>query len=172
MTISLIAAVTENGVIGRDNDLPWHLSTDLKRLKQLTMGHFLIMGRKTFESIGKPLPGRTIVVISHKPATRDDVLFASSIDEALALAANDNEPFIAGGSQVFEQSFPRADRLYLTRIHATIPGDAYFPEFDSTEWQLREREDHEADAKNDYPFSFLLYERSGVTRKATDEVSG
>jgi dihydrofolate reductase len=172
MTISLIAAVTENGVIGRDNDLPWHLSTDLKRLKQLTMGHYLIMGRKTFESVGKPLPGRTIVVISRQPATRDDVLFATSIDEALAMAADDPEPFIAGGSQIFEQSFARAERMYLTRIHATIAGDAFFPDYDSTEWQLVEREDHEADAKNDYPFSFLLYERNGVTRKATDEVSG
>jgi len=163
MRLSLIAALTSNNVIGRNNDLPWHLSTDLKRLKALTMGHHLIMGRRTYDSIGRPLPGRHIVVITHDPNfNAGGVQVVHSLEDAIQIAveSSDEEPFIAGGGQIFEQAIHRADRMYLTRIHAEIEGDAFFPDFDDvSEWQLIDAEHFEADEKNDYPFSFLTYER-------------
>ena len=159
----MIAAVATNGVIGRDNDLPWHLSADLKRFKALTMGHHFIMGRRTYESVGKPLPGRTNVVVTHDPAYHvDGVVVVHSVEEALriAAAANDEEPFIGGGSTIFEQLRHRADRMYITRVHAEVDGDTRFPEFDDVgEWQLTDAEHFEADEKNDYPYSFLTYDR-------------
>ncbi len=163
MTVSIIAAVSDNNVIGRHNAIPWHLSTDLKRLKTLTMGHHMVMGRKTFESLGRPLPGRTIVVITHDASFKPDgVLTAPSLDGALDLASLDDEIFVAGGAQIYEQALHRADRMYLTRVHAEIDGDAFFPEFDDvTEWNLVDAEHCEADDKNEYPYSFLTYERAG-----------
>lgn len=160
MTLSIIAAVAANRVIGRGNALPWRLSTDLKRFKQLTMGHTLIMGRKTWDSVGAPLPGRKIVVVTRHPAPIEGIEVVGTIEEALARAAGDDEPFIAGGGEIFRQTLHRADRMYITQIHAEIEGDAFFPEFDDVnEWKLVDREDFEADEKNEYPFSFLLYER-------------
>ena len=161
MTISIIAAVSDNDVIGRNNDLPWKQSSDLKRLKQLTMGHHMLMGRKTWESVGRPLPGRTIVVItrdaSYKP---DGVLVTNTIEDALELAKGDDEIFIAGGAQIFQQSLHVADRMHITRVHAEVEGDTFFPEFDDvTEWKLVDSEHHEADEKNQYPYSYLTYER-------------
>ena len=163
MTLSIIAVVSDNNVIGRDNRLPFRQSSDLKRFKALTMGHHLLMGRKTYESLEAPLPGRTIVVItrdkSFKPA---GILTAPSIERAIDLAALDDEPFIAGGQQIFEQSLHRADRMYLTRVHAEIEVDTFFPEFDDvTEWDLVDAEHCDADEKNQYPYSFLTYERAG-----------
>lgn len=161
MTVAIIAAVAENGVIGRNNDLPWHLSADLKRLKMLTLGHHMIMGRRTFDSVGRPLPGRTTVVITHDPSYHvEGVETAHSLDEALAKAAGDDLVFVAGGTKIFEMALHRADRMYLTRVHAEVEGDTYFPEFDDVhEWQLVDSEHFEADEKNDYPYSFLTYER-------------
>ncbi len=161
MRISIIAALSSNNVIGRGNDLPWHLSTDLKRLKALTMGHHMIMGRKTYDSIGRPLPGRRFVVITRDPGFAvEGVETAHSLEEAIQRVTGDEEPFIAGGGQIFEQAIHRADRMYLTRIHAEIEGDAFFPDFDDvSEWQLTDAEHFEADEKNDYPFSFLTYDR-------------
>ena len=180
MRLSIICALATNNVIGRNNALPWRLSSDLKRFKALTMGHHLISGRKTYESVGRPLPGRTNVVITRDPswnpasvgktslakefgvdeATNAPVVVVRSIDEALRVAANDPEPFIAGGADIFRQILHRADRMYLTRVHAEIEGDAYFPEFDdASEWRLVDSEHFEADAKNEYPFSFLTYDR-------------
>lgn len=163
MTVSIIAAVSDNNVIGRNNRVPWHLSTDLKRLKSLTMGHHMLMGRKTFESLDGPLPGRTIVVVTHDPFFKPDgVLAANSLEHAIDLASLDDEIFIAGGAQIYEQALHRADRMYLTRVHVEIDGDAFFPEFDDvTEWNLVDAEHCEADAKNEYPYSFLTYERAG-----------
>lgn len=163
MTVSIIAAVSDNNVIGRSNRIPWHLSTDLKRLKSLTMGHHMLMGRKTFESLDGPLPGRTIVVITHDPAFKPNgVLTAPSLERAIDLASLDEEIFIAGGAQIYEQSIHRADRMYLTRVHVEMDGDAFFPEFDDvTEWNLVDSEHCEADEKNEYPYSFLTYERAG-----------
>jgi dihydrofolate reductase len=141
MRLSIIAALSANNVIGRGNALPWRLSADLKRFKALTMGHHLLLGRKTFESIGR-------------------VLTATSVEEALALAAHDDEPFIAGGAEIYAQTIRRADRMYLTRVHAEIEGEATFPDFDDVnEWRLVDSEHFEADDKNEYPFSFLTYDR-------------
>ena len=163
MRISLIVAMTRSGVIGRGGQLPWRLSADLKRFKSLTMGHHLLMGRKTYESLDYPLPGRTIVVITHDRNFHvDGVLTVPSIEQAIDLASLDSEPFIAGGGKIFEQTIHRADRMYLTRVHAEIEGDAFFPEFDDvTEWILVDSEHCEADEKNQYPYSFLTYERAG-----------
>ena len=162
MTLSIIAAVSDNDVIGRGNRIPWRQSTDLKRLKSLTMGHHMLMGRKTFQSLERPLPGRTIIVITRDPNFRaDGVLTAHSLERAIDLAGLDSEPFIAGGSQIFEQTLHRADRMYLTRVHTEIEGDAFFPEFDDvTEWILIDSEHCEADEKNEFPYSFLTYERA------------
>lgn len=160
--ISFIVAVSDNDVIGRDSKLPWRQSTDLKRFKALTTGHHLLLGKKTYDGMDMELPNRTIVVITRdKSFKRDGVLVANSIEDAIDLASLDSEIFIGGGGQIFEQSIHIADRMYITRVHAEIEGDAYFPEFDDvTEWQLVDAEHHEADAKNQYPYSFLTYERA------------
>jgi dihydrofolate reductase len=164
MIASIIAALSANNVIGRNNRLPWHLSADLKRFKALTLGHHLLIGRKTYESLDRPLPGRTVVVITHdRDFVADGVLTAPSVERALELARLDPEVFIGGGAQIFQQTIHRADRMYLTRVHAEIEGDTFFPEFDDvTEWNLVDVEHHEADEKNDYPYSFLTYERGAV----------
>jgi len=171
MRLSIIAALSSNNVIGRDNDLPWHLSTDLKRLKALTMGHHMIMGRKTYDSIGRPLPGRTFVVITRDPSfAAEGVKIVHSLEDAIQVAAGDDEPFIAGGAQIFEQAIHRADRMYLTRVHAEIEGDTWFPDFDDvSEWQLTDAEHFDADEKNDYPFSFLTYDRVAPAGHAIPE---
>ena len=162
MRLSIIAALSSNNVIGRDNDLPWHQSADLKRLKTLTMGHHMIMGRRTYESVGRPLPGRTFVVITRdRSFAAEGVKIVHSLEDAIQVAVPDDEPFIAGGAQIFEQAIHRADRMYLTRIHAELEGDTYFPDFDDvTEWQLTDAEHFDADEKNDYPYSFLTYDRA------------
>ncbi len=162
MTVSIIAAVSDNNVIGKGNRVPWHLSNDLKRLKALTMGHHMLMGRKTFESLDRPLPGRTIVVITHDRNFRvDGVLTAHSLERAIDMARLDDEIFIAGGAQIYEQAIHRADRMYLTRVHVDVEGDAFFPEFDDLmEWNLIDVEHCEADERNEYPYSFLTYERA------------
>jgi len=162
MRLSIIVAVADNGVIGRDGDLPWRLSADLKRFKALTMGHHLLLGRKTFDSIGAVLPGRTMVVISRgRPSLPTGVLLASSLGEAveLARAHGDDEVFIAGGAEIYAQALAVADRLYLTRVHARIEGDTYFPVWQEGHWKEISREDHSADDRNAHPYSFLVYER-------------
>jgi dihydrofolate reductase len=163
MTISIIAAVGANNVIGRRNQLPWHMPADLKWFKNKTMGHHLLMGRKTFESTGKPLPGRITVVITRNPNyAPEGVAIARSLDEAIGKAqgAGDGEIFIAGGAEIFAQGLHRADRMYITRIHAEPEGDTFFPEFDDVnEWKLIDAEHCDADEKNPYPYSFLTYAR-------------
>jgi dihydrofolate reductase len=167
MKLSIIAAVAANGVIGRNNKLPFHQSTDLKRFKTLTMGHHVLMGRKTFgDDVAKPLPGRVNVVITNNSSfAAAGVAIARSIDEAIAKAeaAHDDEIFILGGGEIFRQTIHRADRMYITQIHAEVVGDTFFPEFDDVnEWHLTDREDFEADEKNEYPFSFLTYDRAAT----------
>jgi len=166
MNVSIIAIVASNGVIGRDNALPWHMATDLKRFKALTMGHHMIMGRKTWDSIGRrALPGRPHVIVTRHDFQAEGAQVAHSIDDALAIAiaAGDEEPFICGGAEIYRQSLHRCTRMYITQIHAEVAGDTVFPEFDDVnEWKLVDREDFEADAKNDYPFSFLTYERAAA----------
>ena len=174
MTVSIIAILAANDVIGRDNDLPWHMPADLKRFKTLTMGHHLIMGRKTFDSIRRPLPGRINVVVTRNvDFSPDGVAVARSVDEAIskAEAAGDEEIFIAGGAEIFAQTLHRADRMYLTRLHAEIEGDTYFPEFDDVnEWKLVDAEHFEPDEKNAWPYSFLTYERGPDRVEAEDRL--
>ena len=159
MKISVIVAMSTNRVIGLNNALPWRLSADLKRFKQLTMGHCVLMGRKTYESIGRPLPGRTIIVLTHQEDfAPPSVLVAHSLDQALAMAIGD-ELFIAGGEQIYQQTLPLADRLYLTLIDGEFAGDAYFPAYDESNWQLVSEERHEPTDANPYSYRFLVYER-------------
>lgn len=168
MRISIIAAVATNGVIGRGGKLPWRLSADLRRFKKLTMGHTIIMGRRTWESIGSALPGRRTVVVTRQADYHIDaesVQIASSLDEALrvAEAAGDDEAFIVGGAELYREALPRADRMYFTEVAAEVEGDTYFPlNFDTLdwdEWEHLETEAHGADEKNDYAFVFVTLER-------------
>lgn len=160
MRVSAIVAMASNRVIGANNTLPWRLPDDLKRFKQLTMGHTLVLGRKTYESIGRPLPGRTMVVVTRQQDyAPEGVKVARSVDEALTLAAGDSEVFIAGGAELYAQTMDRIERLYLTRIEREFPGDTYFPELDLSGWRLIEGEHHCPDSATDLPYSFLTYER-------------
>lgn len=164
MKLSLIVAASENHIIGRQGELPWRLSADLRRFKQLTMGHCLIMGRKTFESIGRALPGRVSIVLSrNEGAPADSVLYANSLEQAGELVAttdmNHEEVFITGGGEIYRLALPQADRLYLTRVHAKVDGDASFPEVDWNEWKQIESTRHAADEKNEFDCSFEIYER-------------
>jgi dihydrofolate reductase len=139
--VSIIVAMAKNRVIGANNALPWHLSSDLKRFKALTMGHHIIMGRKTFESIGRVLPGRTSVVVSRNSAYRPaGVLVAPDLDTALAMAAGDDEVFVIGGAEFFRAALPIADRLLLTEIDHEFAGDTFFPEFEPSSWKQSSRE--------------------------------
>jgi len=162
MTVSLIVAVSSNGVIGRDGDLPWHLPADLKHFKRTTMGHHLIIGRRTWDEVGKPLPGRTMVVVTRsRRFFPEGVFVVRSVEQALELAAEDDEPFIGGGSQIYKIALARdlVDRIYLTRIHAEVEGDTFFPDFDLDDRELVSEEHHKADEKNEFDYSFLVYER-------------
>ena len=169
MRISIIAAVAENGVIGRGNDLPWHLSADLRRFKRLTMGHHLLMGRKTFEAIGRSLPGRSMVVISRGSlALPPGVRLVASLDAAIDVArhAGDSEAFVAGGGQIYRLALPIADRIYLTRIAGTFAGDTFFPDIDDATWSVVEREEHSADPESGLGYSFLILDRNGLDQPA------
>ena len=161
--VALIAAVAENGVIGHQGMLPWgRMQADLQRFKTLTMGHHLLMGRKTWDSVGRPLVGRPIVVITRgELSVPEGVSTAANIDEAIdrALDAGDEQPFVAGGAEIYAASIDRVDCLYLTRIHASFEGDTKFPAYDGTPWRLREYVDYPADERNPYPWSFRTYDR-------------
>jgi dihydrofolate reductase len=160
MKLSAIVAIAANRVMGVNNQLPWRLPADLARFKRLTMGHTLVMGRKTHESIGRPLPGRTTIVVTRqRDYAPEGVKVAHSVDEALALAQGDTEVFIAGGAELFAQTLDRWDRLYLTLIERDIPGDTRFPEVDLSTWKLIEQEPHPAATPDALPYSFLTYER-------------
>ena len=159
--LSIIAALDRNRAIGRDNRLPWRLPADLTRFKALTLGHHVVMGRKTFESIGRPLPGRANVVVTRQPnyEVRGAVV-VHSLDEALARCAGDDEPFVVGGAEIYRQALPAAGRLYLTEVDTEVAGaDAYFPEIDPAEWRLIDGERHPADADHAYAFCWATYER-------------
>jgi dihydrofolate reductase len=173
MRISIIVAMAQNRVIGRRGTLPWRLSADLKRFKSLTMGHHLIMGRKTYESIGRPLPGRTSIVISRGQETLarrasegnaatqiENLMFTNSLESAMDIAASDPEVFVIGGAQIYELALPRADRLYVTHVEADVAGDTFFPAYDPAEWRLVEETAHAADTKNEFPHRFCIYDRT------------
>jgi dihydrofolate reductase len=160
MKISIIVAMAANGVIGNDNELPWHLPADLKHFKQTTMGKPILMGRKTWESIGRPLPGRTNIVITRDSAySAAGCIVVNSIEAAIAAAGEQDEVMVIGGAELYRQVLPCADTIYLTRIHASFDGDTRFPEISDTEWQQLERVDHEADEKNLQDYSFIRLER-------------
>jgi len=165
MTISIIVAVSENNVIGKNNDLPWHLPADMKFFKETTMGHCVVMGRKNYESIPdkyRPLEGRTnIVVTRQKDFKAEGTVISHSIGDAIQIARDKNETecFIIGGGEIFSQSIKLCDRIYLTRIHNYFEGDVHFPELDSSHWKEISRKDVPADEKNKYSFSLLTYDR-------------
>jgi len=157
--IAIIAAVAENGVIGAGNQLPWRLPADLKRFKALTIGHTLVMGRKTFDSIGRPLPGRTTIVVTRDRGwTREGVTVVHSLDDALSRAqgAASADVFIAGGGEIYAQAMTRADRLYLTHVKERFDGDAWFPTIDPKVWRAVEREPHD---EGPLHFEFVTYSR-------------
>jgi dihydrofolate reductase len=160
MIISIIAAIAENNVIGKDNKLIWHLPADLKHFKELTSGHHIIMGRKTWESIGKkPLPDRTNIVITRdKNYKTEGCILVHSLDEALAAAKGQEEVFVIGGAEIYKQAMDKADKLYITRVHHKFEGDTFFPEI-GKEWFEAINNDFEKDSKNKYDFSLCEYER-------------
>lgn len=160
MIVSLVAAMSENRVIGKDGTLPWRLPDDLKFFKRLTLDHTVIMGRKTFDEIKRPLDNRRNVVITRNPAFHPHcVTVVPNLAEALALGATEREVFVVGGGEIFREALPRADRLYLTVVHARVEGDTFFPEFDKDGWVLESDERHEADERHAYAFSFRTYSR-------------
>jgi dihydrofolate reductase len=162
--LSLIVAISDNHVIGRDGQLPWHLSADLKRFKALTMGHHIVMGRKTFDSIGRLLPGRTSIVLTRQSDwSVEGVLTAANLEAAQTLAGDDDEIFIIGGSQIYQLALPMVERLYVTQVHATVEGDTHFPAITDDDWQLQDQQDHQADEKNDHDYSFMIYHRDHGT---------
>jgi dihydrofolate reductase len=160
MNVSLIVAVAENGVIGRHGQLPWHLPLDLRRFKQLTMGHTLVMGRKTFESIGRALPGRTSIVISRDASyPAHGCLVATSWESAIERSHPDSELFVIGGRQIYQMALERAGRIYWTHVQAAIEGDAFFPPLDWSQWRLINEEPHAADSRHAHDFVFKDYVR-------------
>jgi dihydrofolate reductase len=162
MRISIIVAASENNVIGINNMLPWRLPLDLKYFKSTTLGKPIVMGRKTFDSLGKPLPGRPNIVITRQADFQPEGAYiVRSVEEGVEKATSfgGDELFITGGSQIFEQAWPLVERIYLTRVYAVVHGDAFFPQLDGAEFELVSDERHEADEKNEYPFSFQVWER-------------
>ncbi|MDT8428697.1 MAG: dihydrofolate reductase [Pseudomonadales bacterium] len=166
MKVALIWAMADNGCIGNKNGLPWHLPGDLRYFKQVTMGKPIIMGRKTWDSIGRPLPGRKNIIISRDPAFQlEGARVVHSLEEAFRVAAafcqqeNCAETVVMGGAEIYRLALPWADRLYLTRVHATVEGDVFFPELDLSAWQEIKREDHRASAQNPYDYSFCVLEK-------------
>ena len=160
MRVSLIVAMARNGVIGRDGGLPWRLAVDLQRFKRLTMGHHILMGRKTFESLGRLLPGRTSVVITRQPnSAAGGAPVAGSLEAALATAAGDTEVFVIGGAEIYRQALPLASRIYLTQVQADVVGDVVFPAWNCNEWQVIEQTQHAADERNEFAHSFSILER-------------
>ena len=159
--LSIIVALSDNNVVGKENKLPWKLSADLKRLKAITMGHHLIMGRLTWESLGRPLPGRTNVVItSDRNYKAEGGVVVRSLAEAINVSFQDDEAFIFGGGKVFKEALPLVDKIYMTRVHAKVDGDAFFPALAMNEWREIEREDFKADEKNQYDYSFITLRRN------------
>ncbi len=160
--VSLIVAMAKNRVIGIDNTLPWHLPADLKHFKALTMGHHIVMGRKTYESIGKPLPGRTSVVVTRNAGySAPGVTAVNSLPAAISACGDDDEIFVIGGAELYLQAITLADRIYLTEIGADIHGDAYFPEINLGEWQEVSRETHLQPEPQPLQYHFVIYNRKG-----------
>jgi len=162
MRVSLIWAMTRNRVIGRDNALPWRLPDEMRHFMRTTLGHTVIMGRKQFDAMGKPLPKRTNVVVSRNPAyAANGAVVVRTIDEAIeyARAAGDDEAMVIGGGEIYSLALPKADRLYFTLIDTEMDGDTFFPAFDETQWKEVEREDHDADERHPFAYSIRVLDR-------------
>lgn len=158
--VSAIVAAAENNAIGKDNELLWHLPNDLRFFKQTTSGHAVIMGRKTYESVGKPLPNRrNLVVTRQKDYLLEGAEVVHSLEAALARCSDETEVFIVGGAEIYRQALPITHRVYLTRVHAELPGDAYFPDLHERDWVLVSEEKHNPDERHAYGYSFQVYER-------------
>ena len=163
MIISLLVAMDEAGGIGRAGKLPWRLSADMKRFRELTMGHHIIVGRKTFESIGKALPGRDMIVVTRGESLKfDGCLTARSVEAAIALARErgETEVFVCGGAEIYAHALGVAKRIYLTQVHAKVDADTFFPEFAASAWRETENSFQQANEKNQYPFTFKVLERN------------
>jgi len=159
--ISIIVAASTNNVIGVRGELPWRLSDDLKHFKSVTMDKPIVMGRKTWESIGRALPGRQNIVVTRQTEYEADGCdVVASIEDAISVAGNVDEIMVIGGSQIYDLALPVAQRLYLTRVHADVDGDAHFPPVDESAWRLVSEESHRADDRNEFDFSFRVYERA------------
>lgn len=160
MNLTLIAAMSSNRVIGKNNELIWHLPADLKRFKSLTSGHHIIMGRKTFESVGRPLPNRTnIIVTRQEDYTVEGCIVVNSLEEGIQKSSSDQQPFIVGGAEIYKQSLAYADKIELTIIDAEYDGDSYFPEIDLNKWKLVSEESYPSDEKNKHNMRFLQYQK-------------
>jgi dihydrofolate reductase len=158
--LTIIAAAAENNALGKDNQLVWHLPDDFKRFKKLTSGHHIIMGRKTFDSFPKPLPNRTHVVITRQDNFRKEgLLVVNSLERAIEIAADDPQPFVIGGGEIYKLAMKLADKIELTRVHGTFEADTFFPEIDENQWTLVSEEFHDKDGKHNYAFTYLTYER-------------
>jgi dihydrofolate reductase len=159
--LSLIVAVARNGVIGKDNRLPWRIPEDLKRFRALTMGHHIIMGRRTWESIGRPLPGRTSVVVTRqRDYSAPGALVAHSLPEALAACAGDDEVFVIGGAEIYRAALRQTDRIYLTRVEADYEGDVAFPQIEAEQWEEASRERHPGDGRDAPAYEFVVLTRA------------
>lgn len=159
--VALIVAMARNGVIGADNRIPWHLPDELKMFKRLTMGHHIVMGRKTFESIGRLLPGRTHVIVTRQADyVVPGAIIAHSLDDALNAAARDSVVFVIGGAELFREALPIADRLHLTIVDAEPEGDVYMPPIDFSRWREVSRETHPPDERHAHGYTYVLYERA------------
>jgi dihydrofolate reductase len=153
--------MARNRVIGANGAIPWHLPDELRQFQRLTLGHHIIMGRRTWESIGRPLPGRTSVIVTRQRGYRaPGALVANSLDEAIGACGEDNEVFVIGGAELYQQALPLAGRLYLTTVEAEIPGDTTMPELRAGDWREVNATSHPADARHEYPFRCAVYERN------------
>jgi len=160
--ITIIAAIGKNGELGKDNDLIWHLPNDLKRFKKVTAGHHVIMGRKTYESLGRPLPNRTNIIITRNTTyTAKGCVIVNSLQAALEVAKADDKPFILGGAQIYKLAIEIADILDITHVDAALEADAFFPEIDTKKWKEIARENHHIDEKHQFNYSFVTYKKVG-----------
>ncbi|QTE39456.1 dihydrofolate reductase [Mucilaginibacter gossypii] len=159
MILSIIVAIAKNHAIGKDNKLLWYLPNDLKHFKDVTTGHTVIMGRKTFDSVGKPLPRRRNIVITRQAISIDGCEVVPTIEAAIELCKTEDEVFIVGGAEIYRQAIPLTNRIYLTIVDQDFEGDTFFPELNPDEWQEKDREDFEPDEKNKYKYSFITLER-------------
>lgn len=158
--LTIIAAIANNNALGKNNDLIWHLPADLKRFKKITLGHHIIMGRKTFESLGKPLPDRTTIIITRNTDYKvQGCIVVHDLSDAIKAAGEDENPYILGGAEIYKQAMPLADVLDLTLVHESFDADAFFPEIDMSVWKEVNRADHLADEKNKYDYSFVQYKK-------------